>query len=167
MTIELTPSILNMAGNLVEVYKRQTQASEQILSDLNIDNSNSVLATVGVQQVPEFVVLQAENITEGITKTWDLSRVNQTLILKSLYIDSPTADNFSFKIIVDEIPIFKFFVAKDETPLSFPAAPLPPNVKIQITANSPIDFIRIVLQPAVILETLIPDEDLPPESSIN
>ena len=163
MTIQLTPTILDLDGRLLESYERATQASAEKLSELNLDNGEEVFAKVGVAQVPEFVILQAQNIAKNETKTWSLSRVNQALVIKSLFIDAPQADRLDFEIILGDSTIFDFFVNRSQTPYEFPTAPLPSDVSIKIKPRSEINFLRITLQPAVILDTLIPDEDLEAE----
>lgn len=164
MTIVLTPTIINVDGRLLEAYERETQASSEKLIELNLDTVDPVFGKIGVAQIPEFVVLQAQSISAGTTKTWSLNRVNQALVIRSLFIDAPQADRLDFEILADGNKIFDFYVKKDKTPYAFPAAPLPPNVSIKITAITDIFLLRLALQPAAILDTLVPDEDLPPES---
>ncbi len=161
MSLELTPTILDFGGRLLEAYERPTQASSEKITELKLDNGEQLLTNIGVAQIPEFIILQAQNIAKGKIKSWSLARVNQTLLLKSLFIDTPSSDKFDFQILNDGVKIFDFFVSRSQTPYEFPAAPLPPSLSIQVEAISRIDFLRIVLQPAVILDTLLPDEDLP------
>lgn len=161
MSINLTPTILDFGGRLLEGYERETQASPEKLTELKLDNGETVFSNIGVAQVSEYIVLQAQNISKNDSKTWSLSRVNQTLVLKSLYIDAPSADRLDFEILSSETKIFDFFVNRSDTPYQFPPAPLPPNLSIRVVAKSNINFLRITLQPAVILDTLVPDEDLP------
>ncbi len=167
MSIKLTPTILNLDGRLLEAYERQTQASSDKLSELNLNNGEEVLAKIGATQVAEFVILQAQNIARNNSKTWSLSRVDQALVIKSLFIDAPQADRLDFEILSEGVKIFDFYVNRSQTPYEFPPAPLPPDVSIKVIARSDINFLRIALQPAVILDTLAPDEDLPPETSTN
>ena len=163
MSIKLTPTILNLDGRLLESYERVTQASAEKLTELNLNNGEEVLAKVGVAQIPEYLILQAQNIARNESKTWSLSRANQALVIKSLFIDAPQADRLDFEILLGGTKIFDFFVNRSQTPYEFPTAPLPPDVAIRVKALNAINFLRITLQPAVILDTLIPDEDLEPE----
>ncbi|MGK7914737.1 MAG: hypothetical protein AB4038_04215, partial [Prochloraceae cyanobacterium] len=144
--MELTPTILDIDGRLLEAYERKTQASEDKLSELNLNNGEDVLANIGVAQIPEFVILQAQNIARNNSKIWSLSRVNQALVIKSLFIDAPQADRLDFEIISEGVKIFDFYVNRSQTPYEFPAAPLPPNVSIKVIARSDINFLRIALQ---------------------
>ncbi len=157
MSITLTPTIVDVDGRLLEAYERETQASPEKLTELKLDNGEAVLANIGVAQIPEFIVLQASEISKNQTVTWTLANLGQTLLLKSLYIDAPNADQLDFEILQDGHKIFDFFVRRSQTPYQFPPNPLPPNLQIRIVAKSPINFIRIALTPAIILETILPD----------
>ena len=160
MSIQLTPTILDFGGRLLEGYERQTQASAEKIAELKLDNGEAVLANIGVAQIPEYIELQAQNIAKNTSKTWSLDRLGQTVVLKSLYIDAPNADRLDFEILSNGVKIFDFFVNRSDTPYEFPVSPLPPTLSIKVVAKSQINFLRITLQPAVILETLVPDEDL-------
>lgn len=161
MSIELTSTIIDIDGRLLEAYERQTQASSEKIAELKLDNGEPVFSNIGVAQISEYIVLQAQNISKNDSKTWSLDRIDQTLVLKSLYIDAPSADRLDFEILSSGTKIFDFFVNRSDTPYQFPPAPLPPNLSIRVVAKSNINFLRITLQPAVILDTLVPDEDLP------
>ncbi len=163
MSIELSPSLLDVDGRLLEAYERITQAPQSKIDELNLNSSEDILATVGVAQISEYVILQGENIPSGQSRTWSLARLNQAVVIKSLFIDAPQADRLDFELLIGENKIFDFFINRSKTPYKFPDAPLPPNVSIRIKALTQINFMRIALQPAVILETLIPDEELTPE----
>ena len=164
MSITLTPSLLDVDGRLLEAYERKTQAPQSKIEELNLNSSEDILATIGVAQVKEYVLLQAQNIAKNQHKTWSLSRLNQSLVIQSLFIDAPQADKIDFEVLIGKTKIFDFFLNRSKTPYKFPDAPLPPHVSIRVQALSDINFIIIALQPAVILDTLIPDEDVPPES---
>ena len=161
MSIQLTPTILDFGGRLLEGYERVTQASDEKIVELKLDNGEPVKANIGVAQIAEYIELQAQNIAKNTSKTWSLDRIGQTVVLKSLYIDAPSSDRLDFEILSNGVKIFDFFVNRSDTPYEFPPAPLPPNLSIRIVAKSDINFLRITLQPAVILDTLPPDEDLP------
>ncbi len=160
MSIKLEPTILDLDGKLIEAYERETRASDETVNELNLSTGDQVLATVGVAQIPEYVVLQAVNIAKNQEKTWSLSQLEQAMVIKSLYIDAPQADRIDFEVLSEGSKIFDFFLNRSATPYQFPDVPLPPNVEIRIKALNPINFVRITLQPAIILDTLTPDEGI-------
>ena len=158
MSIQLTPSILDVDGRLLEAYERKTQAPQSKIEELNLNSGEDIFATLGVAQVPEYLVLQARDIAKDEYRTWSLSRINQSLVIKSLFIDAPQADRIDLEILLGREKIFDFFLNRSKTPYQFPDAPLPPQVSIRIKALNQINFLRIALQPAIILDTLDPDE---------
>ena len=120
MRIKLTPTILDLDGKLLESYERVTQASTEKLTELNLNNGEEVTTIIGVAQIPEFVILQAQNIARNDSKTWSLSRVDQALVIKSLFIDAPQADRLDFEILSEGVKIFDFYVNRSQTPYEFP-----------------------------------------------
>lgn len=160
MSIKLEPTILDLDGKLIEAYERETRASDETVNELNLSTGDQVLATVGVAQIPEYVVLQASNIAKNQQKTWILSQLEQAMVIKSVYIDAPQSDRIDFEVYSGDDKIFDFFLNRSATPYQFPDAPLPPEVSIKIIALNAINFVRIALQPAIILDTLTPDENI-------
>lgn len=161
MTIALTPTILRVGNRFLEAYERETNASEEKLAQLLLSSEEPIISTVGVAQIPEFIVLNSKNIFADSIRTWNLSEVNQDLVLRSIFIDNKTADKLNFEIFIDEQRIFYQYFAVNATPHQFPSMPIPAGVTIKVKPKTNIDAISIILQPAFILKTIFAEEDSP------
>ena len=156
----LKPSVLQLGGQLLESYTRETQASNETLNDLGLPTDKTTYAHIGVQKIEEYLVFQATNIQARQSISWSLSRVGFPVRVTSIYIDSPSQDQFDFEIWSGDSKVFDFRIRRNQTPYNFPDVPLPENVSIKINPTSNIDFLRIALKPCVIIATLLPDETL-------
>lgn len=160
MKHKLEATVLQVGGQLIEGYERETKASPEKLRDLGLEIGEINKSQIGTALVEEFLVLQANNILQNNTVSWNLERIGQDVKIESLFVDSPNSDALTFELFNGDSKIFNFQLNRNKTPYDFPEAPLSPNLRIQIKAKSKIDLLRIVLKPVVILETFLPDEQL-------
>ena len=161
MNHTLTPSLLDLDGRLIESYQRITQATAQVKTELGLPLDTEIKANIALASVEEFIVLQTGAIANNDVRTWNLSRIGQDVKIESVFIDSPNADALTFEILKERNKIFTFNLNRNKTPYDFPENPLAPDLTISIKAKTNINFLRIVLKPVVILETLLADEDEP------
>ncbi len=158
---KLTPSLLQLGGQFLASYTRPSNVSEQTLEDLGLPKDQIIPTHIGVQKLEEYYVLQGANIRANNPITWSLSKIGHAVRVTSIYIDSPSQDQFDFEIWLGNSKVFDFRIRRNQTPYNFPDVPLPENVSIKINPTNNIDFLRIALKPCAILNTLLPDEVLP------
>ena len=158
---KLTPSLLQLGGQFLASYTRPSHASKQTLADLGLPKDQVIPTHIGVQKLEEYYVLQGANIPAKKPITWSLSRIGHAVRVASIYIDSPSQDQFDFEVWSNQTKVFDFRIRRNQTPYDFPDSPLPEHVSIKINPTSNINFLRIALKPCVILNTLLPDEALP------
>ena len=156
----LTPGLLDVDGRLIESYQRVSQATDEAKTDLGLPTDSDTIANLGVVSVEEFIILQTAGIPKSEFRSWNLSRIGQDVKIESVFIDAPNVDSFAFEVLKNNQVVFIFHLNRNKTPYDFPENPLTPDLTIRIRAKSPINLLRIVLKPVVILETLISEEEI-------
>ena len=160
MTEIITPNVLNINNRVIETYSLQTRASQERREAAGLNGTGDLQSNLYIAPIQEFYVLQAVNLTRNEYNSWSLERINQSVLVESIYIDSPSQDNFDFEVLQQGVKIFDFRLSRNNTPYQFPTNPMTPGVVIRIQPTSTINLLRIVLKPCVILETLDTDEHI-------
>ncbi len=159
MNHELTPSLLNYNGQLIETYSRESKANEEVREELGLPINEPVKANIGLSSIEEYIILQNQSVIgKNDSVTWQLNSIGQPVRVESIFIDSPQSDRFTFQLLRDEQVIFTLVLSRNKTPYDLPDAPLSDDVSIRITARDVINLVRIVCKPVAILETIYPIE---------
>lgn len=155
MSFELVPSLTEVGGILVEGYKRLTRASEEEKEAVGIADNADAYANIGVASVEEYVTMSVTDVGRREMAVFDLMQFQQPMRIASLYIDDPRSDSIVVEAFLpDDTKIMKLNFSRNRTPYQFPSAPLPPHVKVKVTALSDTKYIQLVLIPVVILENV-------------
>jgi len=153
----LTASLVNLDGRLIESYQRETYATDQAKQQLGLDSEAPIISNVGVESVPEFVVLEGTNNGNPGVMTWSLSRVNQSVKIESVIVDSPNQDGVTIEVISRGGENFSLTLDRTQTPYGFPTYPLTPDMTIKAVVSPVVKKVKVVLKAVIILETLQPD----------
>jgi hypothetical protein len=160
MSIILKPTLVPLNGEYVEVYERDSRVDAATKQKFGLSTTEPLKTSIGVAQVPEYILLTTSNIPAGSSKTFDLQMVEQAIEIESVFIDSPSADQFTFEIYDGANKILSFILPRNMTPYEFPTVVLPPNVNIKILADKQIDYVRIYAKPAVLIAAVTAVEDI-------
>lgn len=160
MSIKLFNGLLDIGGILTETYYRKSRASSEAKQELGLDPNKEYDANIGIASIDEYVVLSASGIGKNVEMCFYLSEFEQDLKLCSMYIDNANQDS---AIIEVQIPseaedaengystLLVQTFNRNKTPVAFPDAPLPPNVRLKVTAKSSIDYLQLALKPCSII----------------
>jgi|GEM_PF-4170774 len=152
-----SPSLVNLDGRLIESYQRETYATDQAKQQLGLDSEAPIISNVGVESIPEFVVLEGTNNGNSGVMTWSLSRVNQSVKIESVIVDSPNQDGVTIEVISRGGENFSLTLDRTQTPYGFPTYPLTPDMTIKAVVSPVVKKVKVVLKAVIILETLQPD----------
>lgn len=153
MSFQIEPSLIDIAGQLVEAYERVTNASDDKLVALGLSPENRPLANIAIAPVPEYIVLYADDIEANTPKYWEVAELGQTIRLDNLYIDSPNQDPVTITLFLEGTPVFVITLQRNQTPYQFPAFPITSDCIIKIQSPSAITRVFMVCIPCVITQS--------------
>ena len=142
----LSPALVNVDGRLLESYQRETYASDAVKQSLNLNTEASILSNVGVESVPEFVVLEGSDTNDSGVITWSLSRVNQSVKIESVIVQSPNQDGVTIEITSEGGENFSLALDRTQTPYDFPTYPLTPDMTIRAVVAPGVGRVKVVLK---------------------
>lgn len=162
MSIKLFNGLIAIGDILTETYYRKSRATSEAKQELGLDPEKDYDASIGISTVDEYVVMSIGQVTQGDVAVFDLAQFEQPLILKSLYIDNANQDAVVIEVlasvvgyqeIVNYRPLLQQTFNRNKTPVAFPDAPLPPNVRLRITAKTDISYMQLAFKPCSIIAT--------------
>lgn len=169
MSLKLFHGLINIGDILTETYYRKSRASDEAKQELGLDPAQDYDASIGIASIPEYVVMSAKEVSKNEKIHFDLARFEQPLVLKSLFIDNANADSIIFKVqvpisdrgeAVNYVDILTQTFNRNKTPVAFPDAPLPPHVRLEVTAKTDIQYMQLAFVPCSILDSVDVTESL-------
>ena len=153
--IKLTPGLIQTGGILTQTYTREAEADQQVKEELGLIGNDNYQASIGISSIGEYVTMWKAGVQKGDILGFDLSQFEQALKLESLYIGNSNQDRATLSVASEQgaIIISQTF-GRNKTPFAFPAAPLPPNVSLRLTALENIPYVQLCFVPCVILKSV-------------
>lgn len=151
----ITNGLINVGGILTETKVRKSRASEEAKLALGLDPARDHKSSIGIASIQEYMIMYAENISQGETVSFRLSIWEQDVKLESIYPGDANQDKFEFEIWrEDGEKVFTQVFQRTQTPIQLPAAPLPPNTVIVFTAKADISYLQLCFIPCQIISVV-------------